>query len=92
MCFCELRSGGRAVVRLATLQDRSQRRNAHKTERLLVEPNAPKVPVGEPVAGCSESRPLVRVVRHVGGFLSADGGHDHDTSHSLIVLRPRPPA
>ena len=61
--------------------------NVHKTERLLVVPNAPKVPVGEPVAGCSESRPRVHVVRHVGGLLSADGRHDHDTSHRISKAR-----
>ena len=71
----------------ATLHDWSQRRNAHKTERLLVVPNAPRVPVGEPVAGCSESRPRVNVVRHVGGLLSADGRHDHDTSHRISKAR-----
>ena len=71
----------------ATLQDWSQRQNAHKTERLLVVPNAPRVPVGEPVAGCSESRPRVNVVRHVGGLLSADGRHDHDISHRISRAR-----
>ena len=43
---------------------------------LLLVPNAPRVPVGESVAGCSESRSCVSVVRHVGGLLSADGRHD----------------
>ena len=66
----------------ATLHDWSQRRNAHKTERLLV-----GVPVGEPVAGCSESRPRVNVVRHVGGLMSADGRHDHHTSHRISRAR-----
>ena len=66
---CASASYAPAVEQLfdATLHDWSQRRNAHKTERLLVVPNAPRVPVGEPVAGCSESRPRVSVVRHVGG-------------------------
>ena len=48
--------------------------------------NAPKV-LGEPVAGCSEARPRVGVVRHVGGLLSADGRHHHDTSHRISRAR-----
>ena len=86
---CASASHAPAVEHLfdATLQDWCQRRNANKTERLLVVPNAPRVPVGEPVAGCSESRPRVSVVRHVGGFLSADGRHDHDTSHRISRAR-----
>ena len=86
---CASASYAPAVEQLfdATLQDWSQRRNAHKTERLLVVPNAPRVPVGEPVASCSESKPRVNVVRHVGGCLSADGRHDHDTSHRISRAR-----
>ena len=43
--------------------------------------------MGEPVASCSESRPRVNVVRHVGGLLSADGRQDHDTSHRISRAR-----
>ena len=70
-----------------TLQDWSQRRNVGKTERLLVVPNAPRVPVGASEASCSEVRPRVKVVRHVGGYLSADGRHDHDTSFRVSRAR-----
>ena len=35
----------------------------------------------------SEARPRVRVVRHVGGILSADGRHDHDTSYRVSRAR-----
>ena len=42
----------------------------------MVVPNAPRVHVGSAEATCSEARPLLKVVRHVGGFLMADGRHD----------------
>ena len=71
----------------ATLQDWGQRRNVQKTERLLVVPNAPRVPVGSSEATCSEVRPRIKVVRHVGGILTADGRHDHDTSHRISRAR-----
>ena len=70
-----------------TLQDWSQKRNVGKTERLLVVPNAPRVQVGMSEVGCSEARPRVKVVRHVGGLLSADGRHDHDTSYRVSRAR-----
>ena len=70
-----------------TLMDWGQRRNVGKTERLLVVPNSPKIPVGVPMVGCSEARPCVSVVRHVGGLLSADGRHDHDNSHRISRAR-----
>ena len=58
----------------ATLQDWSQRRNAHNVQSVFLLCRMPLgFRVGEPVAGCSESRPRVSVVRHVGGLLSADG-------------------
>ena len=56
-----------------TLRDWSQRRNLGKTERLLVVPNAPRVQVGVSETSCAEARPRVKVARHVGGLLSADG-------------------
>ena len=71
----------------STLQDWSQRRNVGKTERLLVVPNTPRVQVGIPEVGCSDVRPRVKVVRHVGGLLSADGRHDHDTSFRVSRAR-----
>ena len=49
--------------------------------------NAPRVPVGSPVFGCVEVRPKVSLVRHVGGLLTADGRHDHDTSHRISRAR-----
>ena len=58
-----------------------------KTERLLVVPNAPRVQVGVSEPSCSEARPRVKVVRHVGGLLSADGRHDHDTSYRVSRAR-----
>ena len=70
-----------------TLGDWCQRRNIGKTERLLVVPNAPRVQVGVSEVGCSEARPRVKVVRHVGGLLSADGRHDHDTSYRVTRAR-----
>ena len=70
-----------------TLRDWCQKRNAGKTERLLVVPNAPRVQVGVSEVGCSEARPRVKVVRHVGGLLSADGRHDHDTSYRVSRAR-----
>ena len=70
-----------------TLQDWSQKRNVGKTERLLVVPNAPRVQVGVSEVGCSEARLRVKVVRHVGGLLSADGRHDHDTSYRVSRAR-----
>ena len=54
-----------------------------KTERLLVVPNADRIPMGRAVFTCAEERPRQTVVRHVGGFLSADGRQDHDTSHRI---------
>ena len=47
----------------------------------------PRVQVGTPEVGCSEVRPRVKVVRHVGGILSADGRHDHDTSYRVSRAR-----
>ena len=70
-----------------TLNDWSQRRNVGKTERLLVVPNAPRVQVGVSERGCVEARPRVKIVRHVGGLLSADGRHDHDTSYRVSRAR-----
>ena len=70
-----------------TLHDWSQRRNVGKTKRLLVVPNAPRVQVGSPEVGCSEVRPRVKMVCHVGGLLSADGRHDHDTSYRVSRAR-----
>ena len=70
-----------------TLQDWGQCRNVQKTERLLVVPNAPRVPVGSSEVTCSEARPRIKVVRHVGGILTADGRHDHDTSHRISRAR-----
>ena len=49
----------------------------------MVVPNAPRVQVGVSEPTCAEARPRVKVVRHVGGFLSADGRHDHDTSYRI---------
>ena len=51
---CSAASCARAVEELfdSTLQDWSQRRNIAKTERLLVVPNAPRVPVGSTEASC----------------------------------------
>ena len=81
---CSAASFAPAVEQLfdETLNDWSQRRNVGKTERLLVVPNAPRVQVGVAEPSCAEARPRVKVVRHVGGLLSADGRHDHDTSYS----------
>ena len=62
-------------------------RNVGKTERLLVVPNAPRVQVGVSEPSCAEARPRVKVVRHVGGLLSADGRHDHDTSYRVSRAR-----
>ena len=70
-----------------TLRDWEQRRNINKTERLLVVPNAERVPLGGSVASCEEMRPRQLVVRHVGGYLSADGRQDHDTSHRVSRAR-----
>ena len=86
---CSAASSASAVEELfdSTLQDWSQRRNIAKTERLLVVPNAPRVQVGSPEATCSEARPRLKVVRHVGGFLTADGRHDHDTSYRISRAR-----
>ena len=47
----------------------------------------PRVQVGTPEVGCSEVHPRVKVVRHVGGILSADGHHDHDTSYRVSRAR-----
>ena len=38
------------------------------------------------------ARPGVQVARHVGGLLSADGRHDHDTSYRVHVARMHVPA
>ena len=86
---CSSASAAPAVEQLfdETLRDWSQRRNTGKTERLLVVPNAPRVQVGLSEQGCLEARPRVKVVRHVGGFLSADGRHDQDTSHRVSRAR-----
>ena len=35
----------------------------------------------------SSARARVKVVRHVGGLLSADGRHDHDTSYRVSRAR-----
>ena len=69
------------------LHDWSQRRNVGKMERLLVVPNAPRVQTGNSELGCAEARPRVKTVRHVGGLLSADGRHDHDTSYRVSRAR-----
>ena len=50
-------------------------------------PKAERVPLGGSVASCAEQRPRQLVVRHVGGFLSADGRQDHDTSHRVSRAR-----
>ena len=86
---CSAASFAPAVEQLfdETLNDWSQRRNIGKTERLLVVPNAPRVQVGVSARGCAEARPRVKVVRHVGGLLSADGRHDHDTSYKVSRTR-----
>ena len=81
------RSGGGGPSRyyfegLGTTQER-----INKTGRLLAVPNAERVPVGGSVASCAEMRPRQLVVRHVGGFLSADGRQDHDTSHRVSRAR-----
>ena len=47
----------------------------------------PVLQVGAPEVGCSEVHPRVKVVCHVGGILSADGRHDHDTSHRVSRAR-----
>ena len=36
---------------------------------------------------CAEARPGVKVVRHVGGILSADGRHEHDTRYRVSRAR-----
>ena len=86
---CSTASFAPAVEQLFddTLHDWSQRRNVGKTERLLVVPNAPRVQVGVSEPSCAEARPRVKVVRHVGGLLSADGRHDHDTSYRVSRAR-----
>ena len=85
---CSAASSAPAVEKLfETLSDWSQRRNVGKTERFLVVPNAPRVQVGISEVGCVESRPRVKVVRHVGGALSADGRHDLDTSYRVSRAR-----
>ena len=86
---CSTASFAPAVEQLFddTLRDWSQRRNVGKTERLLVVPNAPRVQVGVSEPSCAEARPRVKVVRHVGGLLSADGRHDHDTSYRVSRAR-----
>ena len=86
---CSAASFAPAVEQLfdETLNDWSQRRNVGKTERLLVVPNAPRVQVGVLEKGCVEARPRVKMVRHVGGRLSADGRHDHDTSYRVSRAR-----
>ena len=61
--------------------------NVGKTERLLVAPNAPRVDVGVSEVGCSEARSKVKIPRHVGGFFSADGRHDHDTRFRVSKAR-----
>ena len=72
----------------STLQDLSQRRTVGKTERLLVVPNAPRVEVGAiSEIGCSEARPRVEVVRHVGGRLSADDRHDGGARFRVSMAR-----
>ena len=78
---CSAASSAPAVEQLFddTLQDWSRRRNVGKTERLLVVPNAPRGHVGVSEKSCVEARPRVKVVRHVGGLLLADGRHDYDT-------------
>ena len=43
--------------------------------------------VGTSEMGCVEARPRVKTVRHVGGLLSADGRHDHDTSYKVNRAR-----
>ena len=86
---CSAASSASAVEELfdSTLQAWSQRHNIAKTERLLVVPNAPRVQVGSTEATCSEARPCLKVVRHVGGCLTADGRHDHDTSYRISRAR-----
>ena len=89
MVTCSAASFAPAVELLfdETLNDWSQRRNVGKTERLLVVPNAPRVQVGVAETGCVEARSRVKMVRHVGGLLSADGRHDHDTSYRVSRAR-----
>ena len=86
---CSAASFAPAVEQLfdETLNDWSQRRNVGKTERLLVVPNAPRVQAGVSEKGSVESRPRVKVVRHVGALLLADGRHDHDTSYRISRAR-----
>ena len=86
---CSAASFAPAVEQLFddTLRDWSQRRNVGKIERLLVVPNAPRVQVGVSEPSCAEARLGVKVVRHVGGLLSADGRHDHDTSYRVSRAR-----
>ena len=43
--------------------------------------------VGSTEATCSEARPRLKVVRHVGGFVTADGRHDQDTSYRISRAR-----
>ena len=86
---CSAASFAPAVEQLfdETLSDWSQRRNVGKTERLLVVPNAPRVQVGVLESCCAEARPRAKIVRHVGGLLSADGRRDHDTSYRVSRAR-----
>ena len=50
-------------------------------------PTADRVPLGGVTSSCEEARPRQKVVRHVGGFLSADGRQDYDTSHRVSRAR-----
>ena len=43
--------------------------------------------VGSSEATCPEARPRLKIVGHVGGFLSADGRHGHDTSYRISRAR-----
>ena len=87
---CSAASSASAVKDLfdSTLQDWSQRRNiALRLSVCWLHPNAPRVHVGSTQASCSEARPRLKVVRHVGGFLTADGRHDYDTSYRISRAR-----
>ena len=71
-----------------TLHDWGQRRNVGKTERLLVVPNATRVQAGHLMRWVVlKLGPCVKTVRHVGGLLSANGRHDHDTSYRVSRAR-----
>ena len=72
-----------------SLSDWSQKRNVGKTERFLVVPNARRIQVGVLEKGCVETKPRVKMVRHVGGLLSADGQHNHDRAKRMVRMIAR---